>query len=219
VILAVVLLRALDLDTEVLGLLQRIESSGTVGLLVFAVVVCLFVILMLPTVLLTLGAGALYGVALGSTVLVLAVTIGAAIAFLLGRKLFIQPISTQLLRRSRLGNALHLLRADDWQLVALLRMIPFFPSKLSNYLLSFTPVTISTFIKGTLVGLWPITLFNVYLGSMANDLLLLQQTDTFSTPNYWVLSAAGLLFTGVIVVLATRRAMDAFAELKSTQTE
>lgn len=217
VILLIMLLRGLELDAAVLELLQRIESTGSVGAALFMGLVCLSVILLLPSALLTLGAGALYGVVLGSIAVVFAETIGATLAFILGRTTLRKTVSSLLVSRPRIRNTLHVLRAQDWQLVAMLRMIPFFPFKLSNYFMGVTPVTLNTYLKGTIIGLWPITVFNVYLGSLANDLLSLEQASAPQNPYQWALSGMGLLFSGIVVILAVRRATSAFADIKSTK--
>jgi len=194
VVLLILMLRQLDLDSQLLGSLQRIESTGAIGFLVL-----------------------IYGVVLGSFAIVLAETVGATVAFFLGRTMFKNKVMLKLNGRKKIKNTLQLLRANDWQLVALLRMIPFFPFKLSNYLLGVTPVTTSTYIKGTFVGLWPISVFNVYLGSLANDLISLDQSNGYGTPTNWVYTLAGVLFTGLIVGLIVHRASTVFAEIKSKQ--
>jgi len=217
VILLVMLLRGLNLDAQVYGLLRTVESSGLAGAVLFMGVVGLFVILMLPSVLLTLGAGAVYGVVFGSLAIVVAETLGAIVAWLLGRTLLKGKVLRLLSDRPMLMNTLKLLRAKDWQLVAMLRMIPFFPFKLSNYLMGISPLTATTYAKGTFVGLWPISAFNVYLGSLANDLMALEQGQSLNKPANWMLTVTGLLLTAGVVILAVRRAMSALEELKTSE--
>lgn len=215
VLLLVFALRGLNLDDQLMNMLLRVEQAGAYGAFVFMIVVSLFVVFMLPSVLLTLGSGALYGVFLGSLAIVTAETIGATLAFFLGRSVLRDSLIARLSNWPKLNKTLYILREHDWQLVAMLRMIPFFPFKISNYMLGVTPVSAKAYFSGTFIGLWPISLFNVYLGSLAGDLMSLDQSDRLQTPVQWAIAITGLLLSGVVAVLAFRRASSALSQVNS----
>jgi uncharacterized membrane protein YdjX (TVP38/TMEM64 family) len=202
----VMLVGHFEFDNLWLVVLQKIQASGLWGVIIFMLVVSLSVIGMLPSVLLTLGAGMLFGLIKGSIIVVFSESIGALVAFWMGRKIFRARLSTLLKNRTRLRAILELPSPRDWRLVAVTRMLPFFPFKLSNYLFGITPVSGKSFFIGTVVGLWPITLFNVYLGSVAADLISLQSEGGSTTPFQWFLYALGLTCTGVVMLVAIRRA-------------
>ena len=206
VALLVVLLSRLDIQDTLLSILQIVEDAGIRGRLLFIAAVSVCVIAMIPSVLLTLGAGALYGVIEGSLIMVFAETIGSTIAFLLARYLLHERVLDMLKHRARLRRAMAIVRTRDWKMVAMLRMIPFFPFKLSNYFLGVTHVAAGPYVLGTLIGLWPMTLFTVYLGSLAANLLSLEAGGFPQSPLQWGLSIAGLVFTGAVVVAVVRRA-------------
>ena len=206
VVLSAVLLSRLDLQETLLSVLQIVEDAGIRGRLLFVAAVCFCVIALVPSVLLTLGAGALYGVIEGSLIMVFAETLGSTIAFLLARYLFHERVLDMLKHRVRLRRAMAIIRTRDWKMVALLRMIPFFPFKLSNYFLGVTHVAAGPYVLGTLIGLWPMTLFSVYLGSLAINLLSLEAGSIPRNPWQWGLWIAGLVFAGAVVVAVVRRA-------------
>ena len=206
VILSALLLSRLDMHTTLLNVMQQVEDAGYRGRLLFIVVVCLCVIGLVPSVLLTLGAGALYGVIGGSLTMAFAQVIGSTIPFLLARFFFHKQVNGLLNRRVRLQRAMAVIRPHDWKMIALVRMIPFFPYKLSNYVFGITPVAFTPYVLGTLIGIWPMTVFNVYLGSLTADLLFLGSTDISRSPWQWTIWICGLIFSGVVVFALVRRA-------------
>jgi len=209
--LAVVyLVQLMDLEDTWVQLLQKVDAYGWWGQLLFMVVVVVCVIALIPSVLLTLGAGMLFGLVKGSLLLVVAETIGAYVAFLLGRRLLSARAGALLEKRTRIRAVLELPGRHDWRMVALTRMLPFFPFKLSNYLFGLTPLTRWSYVLGTFIGLWPITLFNVYLGSITSDLIALRAAGTANSPVQWLLYGLGLTGTGIVMLVAIRRATREF---------
>lgn len=206
VLVLLYLIQQLELENTWLLLLQQMEASGWWGQLLFITVVSVCVVTLIPSVLLTLGAGMLFGLFKGSLMIVVAETIGAYVAFLLGRRVLSARLAILLEKRTRIQAVLELPGRRDWCLVALTRMLPFFPFKFSNYFFGLTPLTGKSYVFGTFIGLWPITLFNVYLGSIASDLIALQAVGSVTTPCQWMIYCAGLTFTGIVMLLAIRRA-------------
>lgn len=66
-------------------LLQWISSLGPWGPAVFVLIYILATVLFLPGMILTMGAGFLFGVLKGSILVSIASTLGAALAFVIGR--------------------------------------------------------------------------------------------------------------------------------------
>ena len=206
VIAMVYLVQLLELENAWLKLLQQVEASGWLGQLLFMFVVSVSVITLIPSVLLTLGAGMLFGLLKGSLMMVVAETVGAYVAYLLGRKILSARSANLLEKHNHLRAVFALPGRHDWRLVALIRMLPFFPFKLSNYFFGLTPLVGRSYLIGTFIGLWPITLFNVYLGSIATDLIALSASSSTTSPLQWFLYCLGLTCTGVVMLVAIRRA-------------
>lgn len=200
------LLKLTGFDTQVLQFLEWVRNSGIPGQAVFFIVVALTVVLLLPAVILTMAAGYLYGVVGGSIIIVFAETLGAFIAFIAARQLQNHYELGFLRQRNLLEKWENTLASRGWRIIAILRMIPFFPFKLSNYYFGLTPVTTRNYVLGTLIGLWPISVFNVYLGSIAGDLMSLGSSTSHRTPFQWFIYLVGFLVVAVIVVVVLKYA-------------
>lgn len=200
---------------QVLRLLRWFEAQGAWASLLFILIMAAAVVLVLPGVLLTTGAGFVFGVVEGSIYVVLGTTLGAALAFLIARYLFGQRAREFIMARARLRVVSEELTAQGWKIVLLMRLIPFFPSKVSNYVFGLTTFTLRGFIAGSLLGFIPFSVHNVYLGSLAADLTNLSARNLARTPLQWALYGAGFTATVVAVVYLNRlarRALKRYAD-------
>jgi uncharacterized membrane protein YdjX (TVP38/TMEM64 family) len=200
-----------DAYRHVVGFLQWLERHDDMAPLVFIVVDMLVVVLVLPGVVLTLGAGFLFGVAEGTLYVVIATTSGATIAFLAARYLFSSKITDFFMSHPRLKLVNVELAGAGWKIVLLTRLIPFFPFKLSNYFFGLTTFSLRGYIFGTLVGIIPITIFNVYVGSLAADLTRLATVSR--SPLEWTLYGSGVVIAFITVMYIkrlARRALDKY---------
>jgi len=139
------LLMGLDLDDEVLRLLQWIEAQGLWAPVLFVMLMAAVVVLLLPGVLLTTGAGFVFGVVVGSVCVVVGTTLDAAIAFLIARHLFGRRAARYVLEHPKLQLLDSELGPRGSQLVLFTRLVPFFPGKLSNYFFGLTSVSLRGF--------------------------------------------------------------------------
>jgi len=80
-------LRFLPVNQWLLGFVAWIRGAGTAGMAIFLVAYVVACVLLLPGLVLTLGAGFAYGVAVGVPLVWVSANLGAAVAFLLGRTL------------------------------------------------------------------------------------------------------------------------------------
>jgi len=216
VALVVALLNHFDLESYLHTMLAEVQNAGTVGVIVFAAMVAGAVVLLLPSVVFTLGAGFLFGVAYGSLLIVGAETIGSIIAFLVARYALGNSATAYLHKRAKLMHVSKALMSHGWQIIAVFRMIPFFPFKLSNYVFGLVPVSLRDYIVGTFIGLWPITVFNVYLGSLAADLVSLDSAVSPRTPTQWVIYGAGFAVAIAALLYLTKLAQRLLTEYKQS---
>ncbi|MGI9436251.1 MAG: TVP38/TMEM64 family protein, partial [Geminicoccaceae bacterium] len=182
----------IDAQDHVMALLTWIDDLGILGPLLFMLIMALVVILLLPGVMFTTGAGFAFGVIEGSIVVVLGTTIGATAAFLLARYGFGERAEPWIQRHARLKAMSDRFASDGWKIVLLTRLVPFFPFKLSNYVFGMTRISLRSLVGGTLIGEIPLSIHNVYLGSLAADLATLGQQPVERTPWEWAFYGAGL---------------------------
>lgn len=159
-----------DLQDSVIRFLQWLNGMGLWAPLLFALVMALVVVFLLPGVLLTTGAGFVFGVVTGTISVVIGTTLGAAVAFLVARGTFGDRASEYVLQHPKMRALNSQLPPHAWKIVMLSRLIPFFPSKLANYFFGLTSVSLRAFVLGSLIGFTPLSLHNVYLGAIAAEL-------------------------------------------------
>lgn len=206
VTLVLLLLYAFGVHREVLVLLRWFEAQGAWAGLWFILVMTLAMLLLLPGVILTTGAGFVFGVVKGTLYVVAGTLLGSMIAFLLARHLFGAKARDFISSRQHLQLLNEELAPGSWRLVLLTRLIPFFPSKLSNYVFGLTRVSFGSFVLGSAIGFVPYSLHNVYLGSLAAELAVLGVRETPRSPLEWAIYGTGFLATLVAVFYLNRLA-------------
>jgi uncharacterized membrane protein YdjX (TVP38/TMEM64 family) len=201
-----------DIQQQALLLLQWLESQGVWALLLFILIMVLVVILLLPGVLFTVGAGFVFGVVEGSIGVVLGTTLGATLAFLLARYLLGSRARQYVLSHTKLKFFSDELTPQGWKIVMLTRLVPFFPFKLSNYFFGLTSFSLRGFVGGTLLGVIPFSVHNVYLGSIAADVTNLGERHLDRTPIEWTLYIGGFLAVLITLLYLKRLAQRALSK-------
>lgn len=211
VTLVVGLLLYFDLDDRIIEILEWLNSRGWQATLLLILIVAVAIVFLLPGVIFTMGAGFVFGVIKGTLLVVAGTVLGATLAFLIARYVLGERPSRWLMSHVRPPNLGEVIRDEGWRLVMLTRLVPLFPFKLSNYFFGLTPVRLRDFVLGNLIGVIPITLHNVYIGSIAADLTTLGQLEE-RTPMQWAFYGAGFVLAVVGVVGLTRIARRALAQ-------
>lgn len=207
-----------DAQDRVLRLLEWLDAQGAWAPVLFTLVMVLVVVLLVPGVMFTTGAGFVFGVVEGTICVVLGTTAGAGLAFLAARYLFGARVARYVRARSRLQFVSEELSTHGWKIVLLTRLIPFFPFKLSNYFFGLTPLSLRAFLGGTFFGIIPFSLHNVYLGSIAADIVTLGARQAERTRLEWTLYAFGFIATIVVVIYLNRLARRALTEYASQES-
>ncbi|WP_237065116.1 TVP38/TMEM64 family protein [Microbulbifer guangxiensis] len=209
---AVGLLLYFDLDDQLIELLQWLDSRGWQASLLFILIMALAIVVLAPGVIFTMGAGFVFGVVKGTIFVVIGTVLGATIAFLIARYLFGERPSRWLMSHVRPPHLGEVMRREGWRMIMLTRLVPLFPFKLSNYFFGLTPVRLKDFVIGNFIGIIPLTVNNVYVGSIAADLATLGQTGSERTPVQWALYGLGFVLAVVALIGLTRMARRALAE-------
>jgi len=185
-----------DSQQYVLAILQWIEQRRLLAPLLFIAIHALVVVLLLPGIVFTMGSGFLFGVVAGSFYVLISTCLGATVAFVLGRSVLNRPMQRLLAKRPRLQRILQVVQQRRWPVIALTRLMPFFPFKLSNYFFGASGFRLGSFIAGTAVGIIPITVLNVYFGSLAANLAMLDRRELAARgPIAWLLYGGGFVLS------------------------
>jgi uncharacterized membrane protein YdjX (TVP38/TMEM64 family) len=167
---------------------------------------------LIPGSILTLGAGAVWGVAWGSVVVSFSSTLGATAAFLVGRYLARDWVKAKTATNKSFEAIDKGVAREGWKIVGLTRLSPLFPFNLLNYAFGLTRVKLKEYVLASWVGMMPGTVMYVYLGSVAGDIATLGATPKETTPTQWALRIVGLLATVAVTIYITKIAKKALAK-------
>src|SRR2546429_2316094 len=171
--------------------LDWIGKLGPWGPVIFVGIYIVATVLFVPGSVLTLGAGAVFGVALGSVCVSISATLGATAAFLVGRYLARDAIARKIAKNEEFATIDRAVADEGWKIVLLTRLSPVFPFTLLNYAFGLTRVKLSHYIVASWLGMIPGTVMYVYLGSLVNVGAGHRQRTT----GEWALYGVGLLAT------------------------
>jgi uncharacterized membrane protein YdjX (TVP38/TMEM64 family) len=214
--IAVVLIVAASRYYDLPGLLSRamtwVAAQGAAGIAAYILLYVLACVCFLPGSILTLGAGAVWGVAGGVPVVSVASTLGATAAFLVGRYFARDAVARRIEGNERFRAIDEAVAREGWKIVGLTRLSPAFPFNLLNYAFGLTRVSLRHYFFASWVGMLPGTVMYVYLGSLAGSLAALGAGRSTRTPAQWALYAVGLAATVAVTVYVTRIARAALSK-------
>ncbi|MBI5771202.1 MAG: TVP38/TMEM64 family protein [Verrucomicrobia bacterium] len=188
--------------------LEAVAGLGAWGPVLFVLIYIAATVFFLPGSVLTLGAGAVFGVALGSVYVSLASTLGATAAFLVGRYLARAWVAKKIEGNVTFAAIDRAVAAEGWKIVGLTRLSPVFPFALLNYAFGVTRVSLRDYVLASWIGMMPGTVMYVYLGSLAR----VGTAGGTKSPAELALYGVGLLATLAVTVFVTRIARRALAK-------
>ncbi len=203
--------RAFDLQQFFRDALGWISGLGPLGPMLFIILYILACVLLLPGSVLTLGAGAVFGLLQGFIAVLTGATLGATCAFLVGRYLARDRVARWVAGNEKFRAIDEAVARDGWKIVFLTRLSPVFPFNLLNYAFGLTQVSLKHYFFASWIGMMPGTLMYVYIGSLAGDLAGLGAEGRVRTTAEWILYGIGLLSTLAVTVFVTRLARKALS--------
>jgi uncharacterized membrane protein YdjX (TVP38/TMEM64 family) len=189
-----------------------IEANRTLAWVVYITTYIVATVLIVPAVILTLGAGFVFGLPLGVVLVSLGSVLGASAAFLVGRFLARDWVAKRiegLPRFQALDRATH---HEGFVIVFLTRLSPLFPFNLINYGLALTSVKFRDYFFASWIGMLPVTILYVYIGSLASELTELTSGDVGGGMARTLLFVVGLVATIALTIVITRKATRTLAE-------
>ncbi len=189
-----------------------VEGLGLLGPAVFVAGYAAAVVAFAPASLLTLAAGAIFGVLEGTVTVFVAASLGACLAFLIARHGARALVERRIAGDRRFAAIDRAIGQQGRRIVFLLRLSPVFPFNLLNYALGLTRVRFADYAVACL-GMLPGTLAYVYSGSLLGDVAAaVGGASPERGPLQWALIAAGLAATIAVTAIVTRIARRALAD-------
>ncbi|HEY9074869.1 MAG TPA: VTT domain-containing protein, partial [Desulfobaccales bacterium] len=162
VLVAILILAKVFNVGEKLGALRDwIITLGPLGPLVFVPIYVVAVVAALPGLALTIVAGALFGSVLGIILVSISATIGAGLAFLVGRYFAREAVVRWLSKNEKFQRLDQLTEEHGAIIVALTRLVPIFPFNLLNYGFGLTRVPFWTYVFWSWLCMLPGTVLYV----------------------------------------------------------
>jgi len=188
--------------------LEWVRGAGAIGMGAYVVAYVVACVLFLPGVILTLGAGLVYGVAVGVPLAWIGATLGSTAAFVLGRTVAREWVASRVAAYPRFAAIDRAVGREGRRIVFLTRLSPVFPFNLLNYAYGITSVGLRDYVLGAF-GMLPGTLLYVYLGSFATNVGDLGSTSSEGGAAKFWLRVVGLFATLAVTVVVTRIARRA----------
>jgi uncharacterized membrane protein YdjX (TVP38/TMEM64 family) len=191
---------------------EWVEGLGAWGPAAFIAVYAIAAVAFVPASALTLGAGAIFGVAKGTLLVFVAATLGASAAFTLARYVARAAVERRIEADPRFAAIDRAVASEGRKIVVLLRLSPVFPFNLLNDALGLTRVRFIDYFVAS-VGMLPGTLMYVYIGSLGGQVAAAAGgVESARSASEWALLAVGLAATIAVTVAITRIARRALAE-------
>ena len=187
-----------------------VHDLGPAGWVVYALVYAACVTLFVPASILTLGAGAIYGLGVGVGVVLAGATLGATISFLLARTLLRDRIEHMTRGNARFRALDRAIAKEGTKIVFLVRLAPVFPFTYINYAFGLTGVATLPYVVASLVGMTPATFAYVYIGYAAAHAA--SGSDSARTILQIVGAVAAIVVTVIVARIATRAIREAGVE-------
>lgn len=217
--MVVLMLKYFHFQDFLADLISWIGSLGVWGGFIFVFLYILATILFIPGLLLTLGAGFLFGVVWGSVYVSVGSTLGATAAFLIGRYLARNWVEKQMTKNDKFKAIDGAVAAEGWKFVGLCRLSPLFPFNLLNYAFGVTNVSLSHYFWASWIGMLPATVMYVYLGSLIKDFTAIGRENQPVTVGEWILRGVGFLATVAVTIYGTAVAKKALSSTENKKVD
>jgi uncharacterized membrane protein YdjX (TVP38/TMEM64 family) len=211
-VVAVVSLFVLPVDEYLVQLLDWVRSTGAWGPVFLAAAYMVACVFFVPGWILTLGAGFLFGVVRGTIAVSAGSVLGATAAFLIGRTLLRKPIEKKIAAYPRFQAIDRAVGQQGFKIVLLVRLSPIFPFNLLNYAFGLTKVSLRQYVLASWLGMLPVTVLYVYIGSALKSLADVAAGNTDRGIAQEAFFIAGLVMALVATIVITRIARRALNE-------
>jgi len=186
--------------------LESIQRAGPLAPVLFVASYAGAAVAFLPVAVLTLAAGALFGLLPGVGLVYIAAVIGASASFVIARTVGRGFVERRFGADRRIAAIDAAIAARGLPICFLLRLSPVIPFALLNYSLGLTRVRYRDFVLGS-VGMLPAVFMYVSAGAAAGELVaVLSGARTARPPEWYVLFGVGLIATLAVTWYVTNLA-------------
>src|SRR5438093_3595805 len=195
-----------------------VGQMGAAGIFIFIGVYALATVLLAPGSILTIGAGFAFGLWKGFLAVSAGATLGASLAFLIGRFIARDKVEAIARRNETFREIDNAIGEEGAKLIFLLRLSPVIPFNLSNYFYGLTAVRFWPYALASWIGMMPGAFLYVYIGTAGTPAGLASAGGEAINRGcqYWTFLSRGLAATSAVTCWVTKIARDA---LRDTGTQ
>ena len=189
-----------------------VDSFGFWGPVVYVAGYVVATVAFVPGALMTLAAGAIFGLTWGTILAFTGETLGGVAAFLIARYLVRPTVAARLATSPRFATIDRAVAAKGARIVVLFRLSPLVPFNFLNYALGVTNVRFIDYLVAS-IGMLPGAFLYVYYGKLTGDIAALAAGA--APPRgleYYAALAFGLAATVAAATIVTRTAQRALRE-------
>lgn len=194
-----------------------VKGLGPLGPIAFVLGYVIAAVVGIPGSLLTLAAGAIFGLWAGVAYVFVGATLGSSAAFLVSRYIARGLVERRVAGNARFQSIDRAIAADGRKIVFLLRLSPVFPFTLLNYALGLSRVKFADFVIAS-VGMLPGTMLYVYYGKLAGDVAAVAGgVAPARGAGYYTVLGLGLVATIAVTAVITRAARRALQSAEHSE--
>jgi uncharacterized membrane protein YdjX (TVP38/TMEM64 family) len=205
VIAAIVALKFLPVGPWLKSFQAYVKSVGPIGYVLYALGYAL-IALLFPGSLLTIGAGAIFGIVGGTIVVLIGATLTASIAFILARTVLRHRIERITAKNPKFRAVDKAIANEGTKIVLLVRLAAVFPFTIVNYAFGLTGIRFVPYVAATAIGILPGTIAFVYIGAAAASVATRNRTKLTFTIVGLVIAIAVSFFVARVAHNAIKRA-------------
>ncbi len=150
-------------------IVTQLHKFGGYSALIFILIYILVTLLGLPSNVMTVAGGAVFGLLWGSLYSIVGATLGAVGAFWVARHLLHRWAKRYLGQHPALSRFDRAISHNSFSFILAVRFTPISPFSLVNFLFGLTSVNLKPYIIGTFLGIIPSTLAYAWLGVTGSE--------------------------------------------------
>ena len=169
-------------------------------------------VLLLPGGVLAIGSGLFFGLWWGFALNLVGNVGGAAVSFLVGRKLGRGWLQKKYFKHRKWALLDAAIAREDWKIVFLTQLHPLFPTSLLNYMYGVTRIRFSTCMLWIALGQMPGLFLYAYLGTLTQLGIRVLRGENHPAGLEYLMWMSGLGLTLVVTIVLGRLALRLLAE-------
>ena len=201
--------------TSIAALIVWVAQTGPWAPLLFVLGYVIASIVLAPAFLLSVAAGAVFGLWRGTLIIFIGAFVGSSVVYVLGARLARSRVLLWVDRDPRVRSMRQAVGRESLWIMFLLRLSPLVPFGPLNYALALSGVRYREFALAS-VGMLPMITLYVYYGKVVGDVTKIAAgVEPHRGPEYYVMVIAGLIATVLATRSITRAAKKAMARERS----